>query len=119
MNWNVLNTDLQLPFASVSDVAIDYNNADNIFISTGMADVQLNSNVEANTAQINPIWTSGVYRSTNGGTDWNPINTGLLSYFVDGGSIRNLKTHPTQSNKIYAATSKGFFYNDGSKRQYS
>ncbi len=110
LNWNVLNTDYQLPITSVSDVAIDHNNSDNIFISTGTADLLLNSEFSPNNALTNPIWTAGIYRSKDGGSNWSPINNGLLSFFTDGGAIRNIKTHPTSGNKLYAATSKGFFY---------
>jgi hypothetical protein len=107
--WQQVNTDNGIPFSSVSDVAIDYNNSNNIFISTGLADVGLNIPTGDNNFATNPIWTIGIYRSTNYGVDWQPINEGLLSAFNDPGAIRNIEAHPTNSNIVCVATSEGFF----------
>lgn len=107
--WEQVSTDLEIPFTSVSDVTIDKNNSNNLFISTGLADVGLNMNTSSLTTAINPIWTTGIYRSLDYGSTWEPINVGLLSQFDEPGAIRNIETHPTNSHIICAATSEGFF----------
>jgi len=114
--WQNLNTDKQLPFTSVSDIAIDPNNTQHIYITTGDAEMSMghfSANLDATPSQRTPIFTAGVYRSTNGGTTWEHINGGstqpLLDDFVDGGTIRKILMHPDNSNILFIATSKGVY----------
>lgn len=108
-NWTVLNTDNQLPISSVSDIAVDYANSDNIFISTGDGESGIAFFSSPNVANINPLFTAGVYRSIDNGTTWHSINNGLLTFFGNGGVIRRILVNPTNSNELYIATSKGIF----------
>lgn len=115
-DWVHLNTDLQLPFTSVSDIAIDPNNTDRIYITTGDAEMSMGhyaSNLDGTPSQRTPLFTAGVYRSNNGGTTWHHINGGsaqpLLDDFVDGGTIRKILMHPDNSNILFIATSKGVY----------
>lgn len=108
-NWAVLNTDTQLPISSVSDIAIDYVNSDNIFISTGDGESGIAFFSSPNVANINPLFTAGVYRSTDNGTTWQSINNGLLAFFGNGGVIRRILINPNNSNELFVASSKGLF----------
>ncbi|WP_196892092.1 T9SS type A sorting domain-containing protein [Aureivirga marina] len=109
--WTVANTD-DLPIASVSDIAIDATNGENVFISTGIGDLY-GFGYTQNRATINPYWTVGIYRSTDGTETWSPINKGLyepgLPLYEKGGVIRRVISHPTNPNIMYAATSVGIY----------
>jgi hypothetical protein len=106
--WTQLNTDLGIPFTSVSDFSIDPNNNMNLILSTGLADVSLIID-QVNVGATNPIWTMGIYKSTDGGLTWNPINSGLSSLLSQNSAIRKLDYSPTDSAKAYALTSQGLY----------
>ena len=107
-NWSNLNTD-DLPHTSVSYIAIDQINENNIFITTGEADNWI-VDWTPNSGGINPTFTDGVFRSTNSGDSWEPINNGLfpdLLYW--GGAVRKIKINPNDSNQAFIATSMGIY----------
>jgi hypothetical protein len=99
--WQVVGTDLQLAFTSVSDIAIHPTNPQVIYITTGEAESHLGhyaSNPNAQPSAFTPLFTAGVYRSTNGGTTWvniNGTNQALLDNFTTtGGTIRRVLLNP-------------------------
>lgn len=115
-NWVQLNTDLQLPITSVSDIAIDPTNTQRLYITTGDAEMSMGhyaANLDGTPSKRTPLFTAGVYRSTNGGATWQHINGGstqpLLDDFTDGGTIRKIIMHPSNSNILYIASSKGIY----------
>jgi hypothetical protein len=59
----------QLPLIGVADVAIDPNDGENIFIAMGDGDDDFNYSI-------------GMYRSTDGGSSWSEVNSGLFSGVV-------------------------------------
>ncbi len=105
-NWYVLNTDYQLPYTSVSDVAVVPNTNDTIFISTGYGESS-SLYYGNNRSNVNPIFTAGVYRSMNNGENWEPINTGFLSSLGGGAVTRRLMMQPDDGNVLFCASSKG------------
>lgn len=107
LNWMPLNTDTQLPKTSVSGIAIDPTNSNNIYISTGFADGGNGLQFGANVTFPNPISTIGVYKSKDGGTTWKPINNGLLSNFALSGIIRDMRINPINPDEIVLASSAG------------
>jgi hypothetical protein len=114
--WVNLNTDLQLPFTSVSDIAIDPTNTQRIYITTGDAEMSMGhfaQNLDGTPSQRTPLFTGGVYRSENGGLNWNHINGGssqpLLDDFINGGTIRKILLHPDLNNVLYIVTSQGVY----------
>ena len=66
-NWANVNTDVQIPYCGVADVAVNYTNTDIIYIGTGYADAPIINGYNANQTTINPIQTQGVYRSLDRG----------------------------------------------------
>lgn len=108
--WSLVNTDTQLPSSSVSDIAVDFNNSNTLFISTGNGDDGLSFSLGPNWGNVNPLYTYGIYRSTNYGTTWTAINEGFMSFFqTESGTTRRLKIDPSNSNRLFIATSKGIF----------
>jgi hypothetical protein len=110
--WTPLNTDAQLPLNAVADVAISYQDENDIFLCTGNADGQFGNlywQSSGNLSSVNSIFTIGIYRSRDRGQTWHPINDGFLSNFVNGGSCRRMIVDPIDANKLYVATSLGVF----------
>jgi len=49
-------------------------------------------------------WVSGLFKTTNGGLNWNEIGASLSA-----GSVRELKFDPFNANKMYAGTDQGVY----------
>ena len=113
-DWQELNTDLQLPFTSISDIAVPRPNT--IYVTTGDAEMTMGHhslNPEGTPSVFTPLFTAGVYRSTDGGENWESINgqgEALLDYFDnEGGTIRKIRLNPNDMSECFLATSKGIF----------
>ncbi|MBW6492607.1 MAG: T9SS type A sorting domain-containing protein [Lentimicrobium sp.] len=95
-NWFNLNTDFQLPLTRVSDIAINPSNPNMIFIATGDRD---------DYQFLSP--SAGVYRSSDGGQHWYPVNGGLnYSGFFQ---ISKILINPSNPDEVYLATSTGIY----------
>ena len=91
INWTPLSD--HLPQIGVSGIAIDSNNSNIIYISTGDDDAR-------------DTYSVGVLKSIDAGVTWNP--TGLV--FSSSNSTSNeIYIHPTNSNIIWVATNQGFY----------
>ncbi len=93
-----VNLDYAIPFIGVQNIAIDPNNGSNLFVSISYSDTH--------NGFVSPF-SFGVYRSTNGGASWLPINVGLNPFSYE--SIPKLLVDPTNSNTIYAASAGGIY----------
>jgi Secretion system C-terminal sorting domain len=90
-NWTALSDNL--PQIGVSGIAVDPNNTNVIYISTGDCDG-------------NDSYSIGVLKSIDGGLSWN--TTGLT--FTDTqSSSGDIIINPTDSNMIWVATSSGIY----------
>ena len=83
-----------IPSIGVSGIAVNYNNANIIYILTGDGDA-------GDTPCI------GVLKTTNGGATWS--ETGLSWEDNDLSRGYKLAMHPTNSNILYAATNNGMY----------
>lgn len=84
----------------VSDIAIDPNNPNNMFVATGSREGS------------SPASYFGIRTSTDGGLTWNTISgPPLVSSFA---KMYRLLIDPSNSNKLIAATSEGVFYSTNS-----
>jgi len=106
--WENVNTDLLLPTTSVGDIAIDPNSSDTIFVTTGLCDEGIII-YEVNTAKINPIFTSGVYRSDDFGTTWNNITQNINEDFEIGVALRRIIINPSNSSQAFICGSNGIY----------
>jgi photosystem II stability/assembly factor-like uncharacterized protein len=91
-NWS--STTDELGSIGVSDIVIDYNNTNTIYIATGDRD-------HSDTRSI------GVMKSIDGGMTWNA--TGLVFNTSSSILVHKLLMHPGSSNILLAATSNGVY----------
>lgn len=113
-SWQVVNTDNQLAQSSVSGITVSHQDSNIIYISTGDGDLRSASNlvsqfVDGSGTRGVPLFTSGIYRSTDYGENWESINIGFIDHFKIGGTARDLIINPENDNVLYCATSLGFF----------
>ncbi|TNE53373.1 MAG: PKD domain-containing protein [Bacteroidetes bacterium] len=87
------NTD-QLTVIGCTDIAIDPNNSQIMYLATGDGDAR-------------DSYSVGVLKSTDGGNSWN--TTGLNWSVTEQKTISRLLIDPTNSNMIIAATSAGIY----------
>ncbi len=92
-SWALLNTDT-LAQIGVTDIAINPNNHQNIFIATGDFASQDSRSI-------------GVLQSTNGGVTWSP--TGLNWTISQGMEISRLLINPNNPAILIAATNNGIY----------
>ena len=107
--WEIVESSDFLPTSSLGSMAIDQNNGENLFVSTGHSNDISFRGVGPHAGFQNVALTAGIYRSQNGGGSWQSINSGLMNHFTEGGSIRKLLINPSNGNELYAATSLGIF----------
>ncbi|HZE12152.1 MAG TPA: YCF48-related protein, partial [Chthoniobacterales bacterium] len=84
-----------LPIITVSSIVVDQNDGNVVYIATGEADGRVTPSI-------------GVYKSTDGGTSWNP--TGLTFQTTEGMYIPKLAIDPTNGANVYAAATDGVYY---------
>ncbi|WP_396217436.1 T9SS type A sorting domain-containing protein [Flavobacterium sp.] len=82
-----------LPQIGVNSIAVDYNNSNIIYITTGDRD-------GGNTS------SEGIWKSINGGLTW--TITGLTKALT-GSACPEIYIHPTNSNILWCATNNGVF----------
>lgn len=96
-----------LPVTSIADVAIDPTNTNTIYAATGDG-----YGYELNWQSDNDFWggtyTAGVFKSIDGGGTWSP--TGLSFEQSNLEIVQRLVIHPTNPNKLLAATRAGIYY---------
>lgn len=90
-HWEPLSDDL--PQIGVSGIAIDYNNSNVIYISTGDDDASDSYGI-------------GVLKSTDGGITWNKTGLEASDQYEIGNDIY---IDPDNSNKLWVATSRGVY----------
>nr|NQU93881.1 T9SS type A sorting domain-containing protein [Bacteroidota bacterium] len=92
-NWQNLNTDQQLPAIGISTIAVDPVHPNNIFLGTGDVDSEW-------------VFSSGIYRSINGGQSWEEAG---LNNLTTPFTIGKVLLHPTNEDVAFAATSMGIY----------
>ena len=91
-NWTPMSDDL--PQMGVSGIAIDHNDSNTIYIATGDDDAGDTTSV-------------GVWKSTNGGLNWNETDLGPNGTNGTPSSMNDIYTHPTISGTLWVATNDG------------
>lgn len=89
-SWEILTENT--PIAGVSGIAVDYNDTNTIYVSTGDED-----------ASDSP--SSGIFKTTDGGKTWKQITTAPIS----GSKTGEILMHPNNSNILWYVATNGFF----------
>ncbi|MBN3034226.1 MAG: T9SS type A sorting domain-containing protein [Bacteroidales bacterium] len=97
-NWESFTDDL--PTLGVSSIIVDYSNPDVIYMGTGDRDAGDASGL-------------GVMKSTDGGVSWVPAGNGMGNV-----TVGKMIQHPSQSQRIYAATTGGIFLTTDGGQQW-
>jgi hypothetical protein len=92
-SWTQLNTDF-LPSIGISDIAIDPNNTNIMYIATG-------------DGEVSDTYSAGVWKTTDAGATWNP--TGLNWVLTQTRTTSRLVISPADSQTLIAATSNGIY----------
>ncbi|MBM3428918.1 MAG: glycosyl hydrolase, partial [Bacteroidetes bacterium] len=92
-SWTCMNTDF-LSALGVSDIAIDPNNTNILYIATGDGDAS-------------DTYSLGVLKSVDGGLTWS--TTGLNWAVSNSRTTSRIIMHPTNSNILLVATSNGIY----------
>lgn len=99
-SWLPLS-DTKIPSAGVSAVLIDPKDTATIYVGTGDKDATISDGI-------------GVYKSTDGGKNWAPANTGMGNV-----TVNSMAMNPTNPAIILAATSAGIFRSNNSGKSWS
>lgn len=97
-----------LPILRVSDIAVNPNNPDNIFISVcdyAYIGVALNTD----SRKRHTHYGLGIYRTDDGGISWRPTGLSFNQTDFDASLIRRILFHPTQAGTLVAAGVSGIF----------
>lgn len=103
-HWATL-TDQALPVLGVSDIAVNPNHPDTMYIATGDGDRgSFFAVTPGRTADTHSI---GVLMSADGGITWNP--TGLTYSVTSQATMRRIVINPSNTQIVLVATSSGIY----------
>lgn len=105
-SWSSVNTDF-LPSTSVADVCINPFDRRQLFVCTGYGDGGIDDVYNPNWAKINPLHTTGIFRSDDYGSTWQEISGNFLDFFPEGGMCRKMTINPLNPDQILVATTSG------------
>ncbi len=97
-----------LPILRISDIAVNPDNPDNIFISVcdyAYIGVALNTD----SRKRHTHYGLGVYRTDDGGINWQPTGLTFKEEDLDASLIRRILFHPSQPGTLIAAGVSGIF----------
>lgn len=103
-SWVPLNNDL--PILRISDISIDPNNTDIMYLSIGDY-AYLGVALETDGRKRNTHYGMGVYKSTNGGQNWSPTGLSFSNADFDGSLTRRVFVNPSNSQNLLAAGTHG------------
>lgn len=105
-SWIPLTDDL--PILRISDISIDPNNTNVMYISVGDFEY-IDFGLRLNGKKRNTHYGLGVYKTTDGGSTWQP--TGLSFQLTNGDAslIRKVLVQPSNSNHLVACGSSGMY----------
>ncbi|OJJ17810.1 hypothetical protein BKI52_28535 [marine bacterium AO1-C] len=97
-----------LPILRTSDLAIDPQNPDIMYLAVGDFGY-IGFYLETNGRKRNTHFGLGIYKTTDGGTTWQPTGLTFTQNEQDGSLIKKIMIHPTQTNQLIAIGAKGIY----------
>lgn len=102
--WSCLSDNF--PVTSISDIAIDATNPNNIYVATGDED-----GYEATWQSDNDFWggvyTAGILRSMDGGTTWERVSMRVAQ--SNNELVQRMLINPVNNKVLLAASRRGIF----------
>lgn len=106
LDWTPLTDDL--PITRVSDICINPNNPDEMYIS--LCDyAYIGVTLELEARKRFPHYGLGVFKSTDGGSSWTQTSLAFDLTDRDGSLISNIVMHPENTNEIVACGTSGLY----------
>ncbi len=99
-SWTPLTDDL--PITRISDIAIDPNHPDTMYLSLGDY-AYMDVSLSLDDRDRHSHYGLGVYKTMDGGDSWAPTGLTYQLEELDGSLIRRVFVHPIDPNKIVAA----------------
>ena len=101
--WVSLNNNL--PRLDVSDIVVNPDNVNTIYICTGDRDSY--NNYSTNNPRYNNVFSVGVLKSLDGGATWN--TTSIISNVFDSAKTNCLVMAPNDTSRLILAASDGMY----------
>lgn len=105
-NWTPVNEGL--PILRVSDIAIDPNNPDTMYVCLGDF-AYIGFGLNLNDRKRNTHYGLGIYKSTDGGASWNPTGLTALQTSYDNSLFCRIFINPKNSNELVTAGVSGIY----------
>ncbi len=105
-NWTPLTDDL--PVMRISDIAVDPNDPDIIYICVGDY-AYLDSGLDLDDRKRHSHYGMGVFKTTDGGSSWSPTGLTYQLTALDGSLMRRVFVDPANSNSLVAAGISGIW----------
>ena len=96
----------QLPITRISDIAIDPNNTNTLYVSVGDY-AYLGVALKTDGRKRHTHYGIGVYKSIDGGMTWSATGLTLEQNNLDASLIRKVIVNPTNSNELIAVGIEG------------
>jgi hypothetical protein len=110
-NWTPLTDNL--PITRISDIALNPQNPDEIYIS--LCDYEyIGFGLNLNGRKRNTHYGVGVYKTLDGGLTWNPTGLSFQLASGDASLIRKIIVHPTNPDDVVACGSTGMYKSSNS-----
>lgn len=109
ISWTPLGDDL--PIMRISDIAVDPNNPDTMYISIGDF-AYIGAALDTDQRKRHTHYGLGVYKTTDGGINWSPTGLTFNQTDIESSLIRRVLIDPNNTESLVAAGVNGVYTSD-------